>query len=1725
MENEMTENTMIVENLSSESEIIVPDIVVNSAVDVADDDTWTGFGEALAAAKASGEAKTIGFADDLFGAETKIATITGFSAGSLEKDKNYNITVDAGEDRLVVFDGNNVDARFVTVGASNTLTLKNVVIDKYSDNGDGGAINNSGICYINGSTFSNISGGAAAGVSGGVIYNEGTLQVDNTLFIDNKALTDKNTEGGNIAIVGASAVATFTGCTFTNQAFSTSYGRGSVFFLNNGKLNIAGCTFNENQKGTGSHAIIYNKNNAAGQINVSGRVDDEDKLHYTVFDGNVGCISGLSLYAYIENTIFKNTKTIVAVNATENSAYTAKVRISGATFSNNANGAIYLKGGSINLSNVKFLTDKDTVTLGTTTCSNQIDFQNAIELNASLTGDGVKNATDAQFTFNNTAEINIAGLTFSGTDNSMTFNGSQVVNFTDAAILNEGAEITVSVNAVGEIATGSLDWLDGKTVTVNGYEFVVNDDIKASGNGQVISQVTYSDSSFIVDYFFDTVYAGYTDKVDNIQYFATIGDIKNKYADFSGATVAKAADGSTSYYNFDGFATSNTWSFDNSVSINALTTPSPEKKTNYIVNINSTEDITVNLNDACHNGDYFCFQGNAKNFTAVIDNFNSEYVDSNRRGYVYLADVVAAGDVNVTVRNSSLTRAYVGNTTASVGGSISVTFDNTDITGGYFTLGNYQKGTAESVTVKLLNGSDINGEANAELRAVGAAETFTVTGDVNIEINASSVGSHVYGTMGSAVTGDVNVRLAQATVGGTIYKENVADKVEGSMNITVGAGESTVKTVSGAGTLTFEAGASLNFTFTTDLSNVAITVSQDAFGSEGNWNIADNVQLGETQTITVGEKAYTIGQEFEFGGVKYVFSSTDNALTLVNNGAAAYDEVYVGYSGETPNFDTIADAAARLNAGGTMYVTGSVSAETVALDDRKVVFTNSTITADAITNSIPETGSSASRIYFVGENTLKSDVSGAGMIYVGQNGFSKDLSAVLNISDERNITQSYFMVDDNASLNIASGAELTFTGEPVSDNGHYCFVFAGGVLDLKGTLNVDNSSIRFSRSNVAVAAGAVLDFGGVANHVCVYKSDVTINGQFNIGAVSAMGQTLIIGHNTADFGGAANFTVSGENAQVNIAGNSPEVIIYSHTSGNGNLNVADGGKFIFAEGTVVNHGGISVSGGGLLKANTLRLEGGETVVDGGTLEVASLTINGGSLKFINGSSLDAGTVAITVDGTGLEAGTVIATGVTGTIGADDIVSNVEKGYLDIVDGNLVLKIAKDGALAEDSTGSVYGGGAANNGVGISQEISAGTKSGTVFAGSETGVDSVITTTVSGGSIQKNLYGGGKVSADTTNLTINGGNVDWDVYGGVYNPSANTHTTLQNSNLTISAGEFARYIIGGSRVQNGGTHETTGTVTLTIRGGKFAADDSFNNGHKLYAAGYLVGTGTASVSSGSEVNFDEFAGNAALKVSQSVLNLEMQPETGISGSVYGGAFASNGGIAYTASSDVTVSTGTYGYVFGGGLGSTGGISVTRETSVTIKAGASVTALIGGGASGKNSFSYTRSAEINVNGGSIGTIYLGGRYADSYVQDSTVFINNDSATIGRITGASEYDSDNVTGTAKVGITATAAVGAIDFVDIVSIAGGATLTLDEVIDFSGAEDDFVLDFAVTESVQDWEVLSSEGISNLSDAQFSMNGESLSAEWNDNTATFSNGATLTVVDGKKLCLTATIA
>ncbi len=971
--------------------------------------------------------------------------------------------------------------------------------------------------------------------------------------------------------------------------------------------------------------------------------------------------------------------------------------------------------------------------------------------------------------------------------------------------------------------------------------------------------------------------------------------------------------------------------------------------------------------------------------------------------------------------------------------------------------------------------------------------TINITGDVSFITELDTI--YNTGTVNFSNTNTVNASISGSDTAVFNVLENATLIFDNTTDI-----ELAKLTLAGKNALTFTGSASVGFTGLV-LTGVTISVSGENYtGSDTKIATGISGTLDDNYQILYGDKNH-----FFYLDVKdetlwlKKYDITISRIDAEGNTLGSYHDILTAQQNVAANTETIKivmgknvishgnkdangkDISVNYDISGGTFSNNTASSQggvltlcagqTMTVDN--VLFANNSVTAAEAWNG----GGALSS----GKYTTAGTVNVSNSVFK-ENHSAKNGGAFANISTSNTFTDTQF-IDNTAS---EYGGAITIRGgwlnlSGVAFNGNKSQAaegeLGGGAIYLMlGNITI-SASEKNSNSfidNISKTVGGAISVDNAAGKVNISSAYFAGNSAETLGgAIYADKGTITLTGNTYSgntaktSGGALYFTSNITSAE--ISGNT--FCTQSDT-------IFNDGKLTFKDENIIN---ADVSGNGTFKvAENAVLTFNNTVeinIAALTIEVAdsnTINLNGKVVKF---TGLDAGTVAITVDGTGLEAGTVIATGVTGTIGADDIVSNVEKGYLDIVGNDLVLKIKtdKDGVLAENSTGSVYGGGsAANDGTDITQTIASGLKQGTVFAGSQTGFDSVITTTVSGGSIQKNLYGGGKVSADTTNLTISGGTVDMIVYGGIYVTSAlNTAGNLGNANLTITDGTFNHYLSGGSRVDafDTTTTHTTGTVNLILKGGEFTCKGSNSDpGTTIYGAGYLKGTGAV-------------AENVQYQVTTSNVTID---GASITGAVYGGAFSYNKGLAQVDEANVTVESGSVDRVFGGGWAQDNGISNVVDVNITVKETAVVGTVYAGGvnASGGKS-EVTGSVAITVTDtAAVNTIFMGGRYNNSLVSgDVTVTISGADKEFARISGDGAYLKN--TGTSSLVVDAIVKVAALDGIDKLTITDGSTLNLTEA-DFTGlTEICFDLEDAKLDTA-DWTVLTGVSLDNFNEVKF---------------------------------------
>src|SRR5262249_21548067 len=227
---------------------------------------------------------------------------------------SQNMTLD-GSGQSVTLDGGN-STQVLSVNSGVTFTLKALTIAHGSALDDqGGGLFNNGTVNINNSTF---SGNSAAG--GGGLFNNGTLSINNSTFSGNSALDDGSglgNEGGTVNISNS----TFS----SNSAGHDGGGLGN----DGGTVNISNSTF-ANTSAVGRGGGIDNR----GTVSISN----------STFSGNSTGAEGGGLFTFgtlsINNSTFANNS---AGNRGGGLCNGGTVSISNGTFSGNSAG----EGGGI----------------------------------------------------------------------------------------------------------------------------------------------------------------------------------------------------------------------------------------------------------------------------------------------------------------------------------------------------------------------------------------------------------------------------------------------------------------------------------------------------------------------------------------------------------------------------------------------------------------------------------------------------------------------------------------------------------------------------------------------------------------------------------------------------------------------------------------------------------------------------------------------------------------------------------------------------------------------------------------------------------------------------------------------------------------------------------------------------------------------------------------------------------------------------------------------------------------------------------------------------------------------------------------------------------------------------------------------------------------------------------------------------------------------------------
>ncbi|MCI5779847.1 MAG: hypothetical protein MR051_08580, partial [Lentisphaeria bacterium] len=343
----------------------------------------------------------------------------------------------------------------------------------------GGVFYNNAAMTVTGSTF---TGGTVteSGARGGVLYNNS----GNANFTDSVLSGNATTDDIGGAIYAKNGTVTLSGTTFGDN---TAKHGGAIY--NGAEVVITASTsgrralFTGNEAGSGNGGAIYS---TTGQLSVT----DAD------FTGNIAS-SGSAIFLNTGSAAISNSRFTDNICSGAGAVYAGpnatSLVVSGSTFAGNVNDALR-NYTAATVSDSTFATASDRLY-----SNGSLTLGGVNVLNGGLGGAGTNLVSEnAALIFGNTTAIDVAGLTFGGS-NALTFNGTGTVNFTSQSL----ADVTITVSsavlpaegASFTIATG-ITGLTDAVITIDGTTPVNLNGTTEFGGGTYT--FTYEDSSLAV---------------------------------------------------------------------------------------------------------------------------------------------------------------------------------------------------------------------------------------------------------------------------------------------------------------------------------------------------------------------------------------------------------------------------------------------------------------------------------------------------------------------------------------------------------------------------------------------------------------------------------------------------------------------------------------------------------------------------------------------------------------------------------------------------------------------------------------------------------------------------------------------------------------------------------------------------------------------------------------------------------------------------------------------------------------------------------------------------------------------------------------------------------------------------------------------------------------------------------------------------------------------------
>ncbi|QDT97380.1 cadherin domain-containing protein [Gimesia aquarii] len=1276
----------------------------------------------------------------------------------------------------------------------------------------GSQLYNNAVNFVTNSTLTSTGGSTiefSSTVDGSIDLNIDTT--GNTIFNgaigSNTALTSLTTNAGGATNINGSTVNTTGNQTFNDAVILgdntvlTSTNTGDITF--NSTLNGA-FTLNINTDGNttfndtvgNSAALTSLTTDANGTTNINGGS--------VTTTGNQTFNDAVLLGA---NTVLTSTAAgDIIFNSTLNGAFTLDINTGGNTTFNDsvgnsaaltslttdANGTTNINGGSINTTGNQVF--NDAVVLGANTVLTSTTIGDIIfgsTLNGVFTLDI---NTDGNTTFNGTVG-NSAALTSLTTDANGTTNinggsvnttGNQVFN--DAVVL--GANTVLTSTAIGDIIFGST--LNGAfTLDINtGGNTTFNDSV---GNSAALTSLT-TDANGTTNInggsinttgnqtFNDAVVLG----ANTILTSTTTGDILFDSTLNGTFTLDINTDGNTTFNDTVG----------NSAALTSLTTDA---------------NGTTNIN------------GGSVNTTG-----NQIFNDAVVLGANTILTSTAAGDITF---NSTLNGAFTldintdGNTTFNdaVGNNAALTSLTTDVNG----TTNINGGSINTTGSQIFNDAVVLG-ANTVL-------TSTSTGDITFN-----------STLNGAFTLDINTdgnTTFNDTVGNSVALTSLTTDANGTTNINGGSvnttgnqifndavllGANTVLTSTAAGDITFE--STLNGAFTLNINTDGNTTFNDTVGNSNaltslttDANGTTNINGGSVNTtgnqifndaVVLG--ANTILTSTTIGDI--TFNSTLNgAFTLnINTDGNTTFNGSVGNNAALTSLTTNVNGTTNIN-GGSVTTTGNQTFNDAVVLGANTVLTSTAI-GDIIFNSTLN-GAFTLDINTDGNTTFNDAVgnnAALASLTTDANGTTNINGGSVNTTGSQ-IFNDAVVLGANTILTSTAAGDITFNSTligaftlDVNTDGNTTFNDTVGnsaaltslTTDVNGTTNINGGSVNTTGNQVfndAVVLGANTILTSTAIGDITFNS--TLNGAFTLD-INTDGNTTF--NDTVGNSVALTSLTTNANGTTNINGGSitttgaqtyhDAVLLGMSTS----FTSTTTGDITFNS-SVTGGVGISVdisSTGDIILNDSFTTDGNVTAT------ADSDTSGTGDFTMQVGSSLDAGSGMIDIDGANVVTRSLTTTNASAT-----------SITIDANNGNVTTRdtgVNSLGDISINATGMVT---LEDDGVNTGEGGSVTIQAQGDITSTGAGIDTTVGTS-SGGSIAVTSNAGMVDFSNSTVLTGNGGIIDID---------ASTGFTALNSSFTTTSGTGGGSVdvnvsAGNISITNGGiTVNGSGTILLGAQG--------------------------------------------------------------------------------------------------------------------------------------------------------------------------------------------------------------------------------------------------------------------------------------------------------------------